>query len=207
MPSSLLSSLEGWWCTENIFMCEFHATILTNKITTKYITFALVMYATGHHGTGLHAWQRYTGRSQSRVGRLASAKPQTLCTTVPGVTWPILQFGMAYAVTIYFSLEIDGMKALKRRGIFQKFWKLQNLSFNVHPVSLDYMILTVLLPSYWTTMAVSVVEIETYSQQSLKHVLSKARGTVCSSLHLENKNTNFHSMWKCMAEREAGRGD
>lgn len=130
MPSFILSSLKGWWCTESIFMCEFH-TILTK------ISLVLVIYATSHHGTCLHVWQSSTGRFQSRVGRLASAKPQTLCTTVPGVTWPTLQFGMACAVTIYFSLEIDGMKTLKRRRIFQKFWKLQNLSFNVHPVSYD----------------------------------------------------------------------
>lgn len=165
MPSFILSSLKGWWCTESIFMCEFH-TILTK------ISLVLVIYATSHHGTCLHVWQSSTGRFQSRVGRLASAKPQTLCTTVPGVTWPHTPIWNGLCSNIYFSLEIDGMKTLKRRRIFQKFWKLQNLSFNVHPVSLDYMILTVLLPSYWTTMAVSVVEIETYSQQSLKHVLS-----------------------------------
>lgn len=79
---------------------HFHVWVSPSNLTK--ISLVLVMCVTGHHGMCLDVWQRGTGRSQSTGGWLASAKPQTICTTVPGVTWPIFQFGMACAVTIIF---------------------------------------------------------------------------------------------------------
>lgn len=95
---------------------HFHVWVSPSDLTK--ISLVLVTYATGHRGTCLHVWQRCTGRSQGRAGWLASAKPQTIRTTVPGVTWPIFQFGMTCAVTTIFLFRNRwGENTQKKRNI------------------------------------------------------------------------------------------